>query len=53
MFKQTYSTPSVRIVEICTDSAFLTLSNTTKNPFYLLDYAGVDNEFDNNEFSKL
>ena len=41
MFKQTYSTPSVRIVEICSESAFL----TTSNPYYHLDWDEDDNEF--------
>ena len=45
MLKQTYLTPSVQTLEICTDSAFLMVSQPTQNPYYDLYYDGEDEEF--------
>ena len=45
MLKQTYLTPSVQTLEICTDSAFLMVSQPTQNPYYDLHSDGEDVEF--------
>lgn len=45
MVKLIYETPSAQTLELCTESALLALSDPTKNPYYLLDDGGEDDEF--------
>ena len=45
MVKLIYETPSVQTLELCTESALLTLSDPTKNPNYSLDEDTEDTEF--------